>query len=108
MADGEHEVRADEDVHLAELDLLDVVEVAGGAQHDEQRVAVALQLRPLVGDDRVLDGELVQAELLGDGQQLRLGRPVQADPGHRARLLAQQRGAVSASVAGLSIRVPSR
>ena len=70
VADGEHEVRADEDVDLAELDLLDLVEVAGGAQHHEQGVAVALQLGALVGDDRVLDGQLVQAELLGDGQQL--------------------------------------
>ena len=89
VADGEHEVRADEDVDLAELDLLDVVEVGGGAQHDEQRVAVALELGPLVGDDRVLDRELVQAELLGDRQELRLGRPEQPDPGHRAGLVAQ-------------------
>ena len=89
VSDGEHEVAADEQVDLAELDLLDVVEVAGGPQHDEERVAVAFQLGPLVGDDRVLDGELVQPELLGHGQQLRLGRPVEADPGHGVGLLAQ-------------------
>ena len=89
MPDGEHEVGADEHVDLAEVDLLDVVEVAGGAQHHEQGVAVAFQLGPLVGDDRVLDGQLVQPELLGHGQQLRLGRPVQPDPGHGVRLVAQ-------------------
>jgi hypothetical protein len=52
-------------VQLAELHLLDVVEVAGGAEYDEQRVAVVLDLRPLMGVDGVLDGELVQVELGG-------------------------------------------
>ena len=89
VAHGQHEVRAEEDVDLAELDLLHVVEVGRGAEHDEQRVAVALELRPLVRDDRVLDGELVQPELLGDRHELGGGRPEQADPGHRALLLAQ-------------------
>ncbi len=79
----------DEQVHLAELDLLDVVEVARCPEHDEQGLAVALELGPLVGDDRVLDGQLVQPELLGDGQQLALGRPEEADPGHRSRAIAQ-------------------
>jgi hypothetical protein len=59
-ADGEHEVAADEDVDLAEVDLFDVVEVAGGAQHDEHGVAVAFQFRRLVRDDRVFDGQFVQ------------------------------------------------
>ncbi len=91
VPDGQHEVRADEDVDLAELDLLDVIEVTRGAQDDEQRVAVALQLRTLVGDDRVLDRDLVQPELLADRQELRLCRPEQPDPGHRALLPAQTR-----------------
>ena len=56
VPDGDDEVGPDEDVELAELDLLDVVEVAGGPQDHEQGVAVALELGPLVGDDRVLDG----------------------------------------------------
>ncbi len=89
VADGEYEVAADEDVDFAEVDLFDVVEVAGGAQHHEQRVAVAFEFGPLVGDDRVFHGQFVQPELLGHGQQLRLGRPVQADPGHGVGLLAQ-------------------
>ena len=36
----------------------------GGAQHEEGGLAVLLELRPLVGVARVLDRELVQAELL--------------------------------------------
>jgi hypothetical protein len=92
VADGEHEVGPDEQVDLAELDLLDLVQVAGRPQDHEQGVAVALELGPLVGDDGVLDGQLVQAELLGHGQQLGLGRPEQPDPGHRARLVAQPPG----------------
>ena len=102
-----HEVRADEDVDLAELDLLDVVEVAGGAQHDEQGVAVALQLRPLVGDDGVLDRQLVQPELLGDGAELRprSGRysPIQAIASGSSRSAC----AVSATVFGLALRLPA-
>jgi hypothetical protein len=79
-------------VDLAELDRLGLVHVASWPQDDEERPVVALQLGPLVGDDGVLDGQLVQAELLGHGQQLGLGRPVQPDPGHRARLVAQAPG----------------
>ena len=75
MAHGDHEVRADEDVELAEVDLLDVVHVGRRAQDHEERVAVALQLGSLVGNDRVLDRQLVQSELLGDRQELAsLGR----------------------------------
>ena len=63
---GQHEVGPDEDVHLAELDLFDLVDVARRTQHDEQDVVVPLDLRALVGDDRVLDRELVQPELFGE------------------------------------------
>ena len=100
MADGDHEVPADEDVDLAELDLLDVVEVAGRPQDDEQRVAVAFELRPLVGDDRVLDRQLVQVELPRHRGEL-LRRPVQADPSHRPRLVAQPHGGAPHAVVGL-------
>ena len=56
MPDTDHEVRADEEVHLSELHLLGCVEVVRGAQHHEQSVAVPLELRPLVRQDGVLDG----------------------------------------------------
>jgi hypothetical protein len=83
VADREDEVRADEDVDLPELDLLLPVEICRGPEDDEQGVAVALQLRPLVRDDGVLDRELMQPELLRDGSELRVGRAEQADPGER-------------------------
>src|SRR4029450_10658092 len=68
VPDGEDEVRAGEDVQLAEVDFLDIVEVAGGTQHHEQGVAVAFQLGALMGDDRVLARQLVQLELFGERQ----------------------------------------
>ena len=91
MPDRDDEVRADEEVDLAELDLLDGVDVARGPQHDEQGVAVALELRALVGDDRVLDGQLVQLELVGQRGQLVLVGAVQPDPGHGVVVLVQAR-----------------
>ena len=59
---GHHEVGADEHHDLAGGDdlagggQLVVVEVGDGLEHHEQRVAVALDLGPLMGLDRVLDG----------------------------------------------------
>ena len=84
--------RTHEHVQLAELDPLDVVEVARRAQHDEERLAVALELRALVALARVFDGERMQAELLGDGVELGIGRPVEADPREAAVLLARLEG----------------
>ena len=72
--------RAGEDVHLAELDGLRLVDVAGRAQHAEQRVAVALELGPLMCVDRVLDRELVQGELARDLGELLAARAVEPDP----------------------------
>ncbi len=75
MPDGDAEVRPNEQVQLAELDLLDVVEIASRAQDDEQGVAVALELGPLVRLHGVLDRELVQVELRRERHQLaRSGR----------------------------------
>jgi hypothetical protein len=82
VPDGDDEVRAGEDVQLAERDLLRRVDVAGRPQHAEERVAVALQLRPLVRGDRVLHGQLVQLELGGDRGEVHRVRPVEPDPGH--------------------------
>ena len=88
MADGDHELRAGEDVHLAELDGLGLVDVAGRAQDAEQGVAVALELGPLVRVDRVLDRELVQRELARDLGELLARRAVEADPGDPAAVAA--------------------
>ena len=84
VPDRDHVVRADEDVHLAELDGLGLVHVARGLQHEERHVAVALQLRALMADERVLDRERVQVEHLGDRAHLLGIRAVEPDPRHAA------------------------
>ena len=89
VAHGQHEVRPDEDVDLAELDLFGLVEVGRGAQDREERVPVSLELGALVGDDRVLDRDLVEAEPLRDGHELRRRGPEHPDPGHAAGDLGQ-------------------
>ena len=68
-AHREHEVGADEDADLADLQLV------GGREldhvHDrEHGVAVLLDLRPLVAVARVLDRQVVQAELALHLEQL--------------------------------------
>ena len=86
VADRDHEVGADEDHDLAGLDDLPglghrlVLDVVHRLEDQEQRLVVALQLRPLVGVHRVLDGQFVQSEHVGDGLHLVLVGFVQADP----------------------------
>ena len=75
---------ADEEVDLAELDLLLGVVVAGGPQHDEQRVLVVLELRPLVRVRPRPRGQLVQAEHLADALELLVARAPSA-PARRTR-----------------------
>ncbi len=87
MPDGDHEVRVAEDMQLSEFDL--PVDVLGGAEDREEHIVVALQFRSLVGGDRILDRQRMQAELLPDRGQLALGRPLEPDPGH-APLLSQE------------------
>lgn len=89
MPDRDHEVRAHEDVQLAEVDLLRGVQVAGRAQDHEQRLAVALQFGSLVCLHRVLDGQRVEVELRCQGEEFALGGAGEADPGHAGRLFAQ-------------------
>ena len=93
VADRDHKVRSGEDMHLAELDGLGLVDVPGRAQHAEQRGAVPLELRALMGVHRVLDGERVQVELARDLVELLVGRAVEADPGDRV-LITTDRGHV--------------
>ena len=75
--------RADEDRDLAERDGLRLVEIARGPKDDEQRFAVALQLRTLMGLDRVLDREFMEIELARDRGELLLARFVQTEPRDR-------------------------
>ena len=89
MADGDDEVLPEKDVDLTELHPLHLVEVGGRLEYDEERPAVALQLGPLVGVQRVLHRQRVKLELLGHGLELFGRRLVQLDP--RDGLLAAAR-----------------
>ena len=62
MPDGDDEPVAGDHVQLTELDLLTLVDIAGGTKHGEQDGAVSLQLGPLVGGDGVVDDQMVQLE----------------------------------------------
>ena len=84
MADGDHVAAPDEQVRLAEGDA--PVEHLGRSRDDEQRLAVLLELGPLMGLEGVLDGEVVQAELRLELPQEVEARLVQADPDHMAGL----------------------
>jgi hypothetical protein len=80
VADGDHAVRPGEDVHLAELDALLVIDVP---RRDRERgLPILLALGPLVRDDGVFDRERMQAELPRHRADLGCVRPVQADPRH--------------------------
>ena len=80
VADGDHEARAGEHHHLADLDRLGAVHVAGGLEHEEQRVAEHLELRALVGVDGVLDRQRVQLEALAHRLDDLGAGVVEADP----------------------------
>ena len=100
MPDGHHEVGAEEDGELADVDDLVVVDVADRLEHDEQHVVVDVELGPLVCLDGVLDGQRRQVELGGDRGQIGLARLLQPDP-HEARRPAS-------NVAGLPKRQAPR
>ena len=84
VADGDQEVRAEEEHHLADVDELVGADVAGRLDDEEERVAVDLELRPLVRADGVLDGQLVQVELASNRVELLCGRLDEPDPGEAA------------------------
>ena len=71
---------AEEGLDLPELDVLQLLDVAGGLQHHEEAVVVLLELGALVGLEGVLDGELVEVERLADGGELLSRRLEQPDP----------------------------
>ena len=81
---------ADEQMGFAECDAV-AVELRG-ARHDEQRVAILLDLRPLMGVVGILDREVMQFELPLHAAQQRHIRLMQADPHHVAGLAAPARG----------------
>src|SRR5215207_7144504 len=89
MPDRHNVIGTEEDVQLTEFDLLLLIEVASRTEHGEEQRTVPLQLWTLMGGDRIIDGQWVEAELGGDRQDVVSGRPVQADPGHALSLPQQ-------------------
>ena len=81
VPDGDGEVGADEQVHLAELNLLGCVEISRGPENDEECVAIALEFGTLVAGQGILYGEGVEIEFHGDGAKLLLCWPIHANPG---------------------------
>ena len=77
---------ADEDVGLAELEADAARQELRRPQDDEERSFVVLELGALVGAKRVLDGQVVQAELALHLAQDFFARLVQADPDEPVRV----------------------
>jgi hypothetical protein len=86
VSDGDDEAVPDEEEDLTELDDCLRFKVARRLQDEEERVAVHLELRALVGLDRILDRKLVELELPANGVELVLRRLVQSDPDECADL----------------------
>ena len=61
MPDRDDVALAGEDVRLSELDV--GIDEPCRPQHHEYRITVDVELRALMGAERVLDGEFVQPEL---------------------------------------------
>jgi hypothetical protein len=86
MAHRHHVARPHEDVRLAALHRIGRRVHLRRAQDDEEAVAVALDLGPLVRTVGVLDGQVVQAELLLDALEQLLAGLAEADPDKGVRL----------------------
>ena len=97
VADGDDEILAHEQVGFAEPHF--IVHELGRLDDDEQRVRVGLQLGPLVGVQRVLDGKLVEGELLLHLPQQRGIRLVHAQPDEGLRFLQDLADVVDGNVA---------
>jgi hypothetical protein len=80
MTDGDHKLGSEEQMYLAQLHDLDRIDVAGRPQDHERRFVIAFQLRSLVRVDGILDGQVVQIELLGNGVDLIGAGSQQPDP----------------------------
>ncbi|MNG98005.1 hypothetical protein D3C79_571320 [compost metagenome] len=85
MAHRDQKVFTHEEVGFTVLDF--VVAPLRGFDHDKQRIAVGFELGPLVGAQRILNRQIVQAELflhLAHKGVLRLPKP---EPDEGVRLL---------------------
>ena len=97
MADGDDVAAPDEEVRLAEGDA--AVDELRGPRHDEERLAVLLELRALMRLLGVLDRHLVQVELLLHAAQKLRGGLVEADPDDVAGTLRPFAGILDRDVA---------
>ena len=79
--DGDQPAVADEQVELGDVQLHRVAQ-RDGVGHEEPVVLVVHVLVPLVGADRVLDGEVVEAELAGEAVEVGGVGLVEIDPHH--------------------------
>ena len=80
VSHGDDEPVSEEEQDLAELDDVFGLDVAGRLEDEEERIAVDLELRPLMSVNRILDRELVEGELSPHCIELILVRLVQPDP----------------------------
>lgn len=92
VPDGQGEGRAEEDHHFTRLDVRRPLDEPQGLDRHGQHVAVAFLLRPLVGVDRVLHGEPVQPQVVGQLLELLLPGFVHADPGELVGPQVRQAG----------------
>ena len=96
MPDADDVAGADEQMRLAEGDA--TFDQLGRAGNDEQRVAILLELRPLVRMLGILDRQVMQIELRLDAkQQLAVGLE-QPDPDDMALLLGPVAGLLDRNV----------
>ena len=81
VAHGHYVLWPHEDMRLAQHHLLLLLRPHRGAEHHEDRIAVLLDLRPLMRKPRVLDGKIVKTELLLDLLE-ELGRGIEETDPH--------------------------
>jgi hypothetical protein len=106
VAHGDDERRVDEQHDLPAADDLLVVDVAHRLQHDEQRLAVDLELGALVRLYGVLDGKLVEVELAADRVELLGRRLVHAEPDEARPVVADGlRGLLETEIARAALAV---
>ncbi len=98
---GHQELLAEEDVDLVRREAMLRGREVDAVQDQVEVVAVALDLGGLDLLERVLDGELVESERLGEDARFLFGRALQIDPDEVAALRQQPLGLDGLGVPGL-------
>jgi len=105
VTDDDDEIGSQEDVDLAGLDRVLVVDVPQGLQGEEQRVVVQFQFGSLLCLECVLHRQWVQSEGRGDMLEFLRRRIVQPDPDEVA---FDQRGPGGNQVVGRAVQMHAR